>query len=79
VVACAHVPLGLAWLPTTRWTAGRKYVVRMDPMETQWSSPATAHLILSLQPVPAAPFPACSQLWTQRGTLLPAGTLPISF
>lgn len=79
IAACAHVPLGLAWLPTSRWKAGQVYAVRMDPMETDWSSPATAHLFLTLQRVPRVAFPTCGQLWKQRGLLLPAGALSISF
>lgn len=79
LVGCAHSPLGLAWFPTPRWSAGHVYAVRMEPIETHWNSEGTARFSVELRPVPGEPQPDCSMLWRTHSRLWPAGTLNIRF
>ncbi|MBV9280140.1 MAG: hypothetical protein JOZ41_08685 [Chloroflexi bacterium] len=81
LVGCAHQPLGLAWLPTSRWSPRHTYVVRMDPLETSWQSPGRADLFVELRPVPSGrqQGPDCPTLWSRHGALWPVGSLTISF
>jgi uncharacterized membrane protein len=80
LVACASHPLGLSWLPTSRWKVGHSYVIRMDPMETQWNTPGTSRLFMELRPaLPASSSQSCAALWHQHGKLYPVGTLKVQF
>lgn len=78
LISCANDPLGLSWLPTTRWKPGRTYVVRMSPIETTWQTPGTASLSVQLLPSWQAQSP-CSSIWRKHASLWPLGTLRISF
>jgi uncharacterized membrane protein len=87
LINCASHPLGLDWYPTTRWKAGHTYAVRMDPIETNWNVPGTAHLSMELMPMSAENLkpqakPArmpCQILWQRHGKLLPVGTLDVEY
>jgi uncharacterized membrane protein len=78
LAACSQNALGLAWLPTSKWKTGQRYLVRMGPLETDWESPATAHLYFGLSPVRST-LPTCAQLWRGHGKIWPVGTLDIAF
>jgi hypothetical protein len=79
LMSCADEPLGLAWLPTSRWTPHHTYAVRLQPLETSWQTPGTASLYVELRPsLPATP-PPCSTLWKHHGKLWKVGTLAIQF
>ncbi|HZU11596.1 MAG TPA: DUF2079 domain-containing protein [Chloroflexota bacterium] len=72
---CDPFPLGLSWLPTSRWTPGHTYAVRMQPFETQWNGPPrTIDMVLSLQPVRRETDP-CTTFWSHRSRLWPVGTV----
>lgn len=71
LVGCASQPLGLAWLPTSRWTPGATYQVRLPPLETNWNIPGTLKFQLEVRPVPpeVKGQPAsCAYLWQQHIT-----------
>jgi uncharacterized membrane protein len=79
LIQCAADPLGLAWLPTTYWKVGHSYAVRMNPLETDWRTPGTVHLYVSLGPALTGKPPDCARLWSRHGKLWPAGTQDIEF
>jgi hypothetical protein len=69
LVGCASQPLGLAWLPTSRWTPGTTYQVRLPPLETNWNTPGTLNFRIEVRPVPAdvnGQAPSCAYLWQQH-------------
>jgi hypothetical protein len=78
LMGCVKDPLGLAWLPTSRWMAGQTYRVRMDTLETNWNMPGTAALSMELLPMSAGePKVSCGRLWAHHGKLWNVGTLDI--
>lgn len=79
MIKCQDVALGLAWLPTSSWRTGHTYVVRMQPLETDWHMPGTARLYMALQPALHGSAPTCQTLWQQHGRLHGLGSLNISF
>lgn len=79
LIGCSRDPLGLAWLPTSRWRPGHTYAVRLAPLETQTNTPGTAVLWLGIMRMSRNANTSCAQIWSQRGQLWPAGTLPIQF
>ena len=79
LIQCAADPLGLAWFPTSQWKVGHTYVVRMNPLETDWGTPGTARLYVSLGPALTSKPPDCARLWSRHGQLWPAGTQDIEF
>lgn len=87
LVGCSSEPLGLAWLPTSKWKPGHTYAVRMQRLETTIDQPGgvthpgTAHLSVELMPVPTdkRPHPNCGIDWARRGKTWPAGALNIHF
>jgi hypothetical protein len=79
VAGCAASPLGLAWQPTSTWTSDRPYLMRSDYLDTEWQSPAQAHLYLEIRPVVHDPQPDCTMLWRTHGRLADLGTRSISF
>jgi hypothetical protein len=80
LVGCSHGPLGLSWLPTSRWQAGQTYAVRMDTLETDWNIPGTARLYVELTPVSnLSQGGECRALWARHGTLWPVGSLAVRF
>jgi uncharacterized membrane protein len=86
LVGCASQPLGLAWFPTSRWTTGKTYQVRLPPLETNWNVPGNMHFQLEVRPVPEEVKqkpPSCGYLWQQhlqRHTRLwDAGTMALNF
>ncbi len=79
-------PLGLAWLPTSRWKPGRTYAVRMQSIETNWATPGDARpgiaqFFVEILPFsPVDPVHRCtSALWQHHGPLAPIGDLDIQF
>lgn len=77
-VTCSTDPLGLAWMPTTRWVPGRTYVVRMAPQETDWSSRATARFFVAIERMERPHFNGCPALPSaSRRTAV--GALTIAF
>lgn len=79
MIGCVPEPLGLAWFPTSNWSVGHTYQVRMEPLETSIATPGTAHLSVELVPTPAGPHPDCAALWHSHGHLWSAGQLTIQF
>jgi hypothetical protein len=86
LVGCASQPLGLAWFPTSRWTPGTSYQVRLPPLETNWNIPGSVRFQFEVRPV--APEvnhqpPSCAYLWQQhlqRHThLWGAGSMSLDF
>jgi hypothetical protein len=68
LIGCAHEPLGLAWLPTSRWRVGPTYLIHMDPLETNWQSFGTARFYVELRIV-EHPATGCGGLWRGHGRL----------
>ena len=69
LVGCASQPLGLDWLPTSHWSAGVSYQVRLPPLETNWNVPGTLQFELEMRRDPAevGGQPAsCTTLWEQH-------------
>jgi uncharacterized membrane protein len=79
LIQCAGDPLGLAWFPTSQWKVGHAYRVRMNPLETNWQSPGTARLYITLGRALTSKPPDCARLWSRHGKLWPAGTVDIQF
>jgi hypothetical protein len=81
LIGCSRDPLGLPWLPTTKWQPGRTYEVRMAPLETDWNDPGTAHLSMALYPesLGSSDKTTCAVLWARHGHLYDAGSLGLSF
>jgi hypothetical protein len=74
---CSSDPLGLAWLPTSRWKPGRTYVVRMAPIETNTSGPGTARLYVGVAGMAVPHFKACPRFSPHHTTQV--GVLPFTF
>ena len=86
LVGCASQPLGLAWFPTSRWTPGSTYQVRLPPLETNWNLPGSVRFQFEVRPVAAEVNhqPAgCEYLWQQhlqrRTHLWSAGSMALDF
>jgi hypothetical protein len=78
LMGCVKDPLGLTWLPTSRWQPGQVYQVRMDTLETSWNDIGTAKLSMEMLPMSADDVHvSCGQLWARHGRLWKVGTLGI--
>lgn len=74
-------PLGLDWLPASRWRPGQTYAVRMQSIETDWATPGRAQLFVEILPFsPVDPLHQCTPaLWQRHGRLASIGSLDIQF
>ncbi len=80
MVGCTSDPLGLAWYPTSRWTPGKTYVVRMRVLEFSDQYPGLANLVMGLFPMPHHRAPAdCNVLWSQHQALWSVGSKDANF
>ncbi len=80
VIQCNAQPLGLAWLPTTRWRPGYRYVIRMSPMQIDWQTFGTAQVYAGFRPAPTDPYRfSCDQMWKKHGPLWHVGSVTIGF
>jgi uncharacterized membrane protein len=86
LVGCASQPLGLAWLPTSRWTPGTRYQVRLPPLETNWNTAGTLQFHLEVRPIApeiSGQPPSCAHLWQQHlkrhTTLWSVGSMGLNF
>jgi hypothetical protein len=83
-VDCQGNALGLDWLPTSRWSRGQSYAVRLQPIETFAAAPGTAQFFLALEPAAtvermlAHPPYSCTPLWNRHGRLWDLGTLNVT-
>lgn len=80
VLQCSARPLGLAWLPTSRWTAGKVYRVYLNTLETAPGPPGTARLLVELIHTPTDLSALnCGRLWATRGRLHEIGKRALPF
>jgi hypothetical protein len=79
VIGCASIPLGLAWMPTSRWRPNHPYLVSLQPLETSWQTPGTASLYVSLRTAVTDPNLTCAALWAHHGQLRSIGTISLPF
>jgi hypothetical protein len=77
MIGCAHEPLGLAWLPTSKWRPHQTYVVHMEPLETNWQGFGTSQLYVELNPVSQS-HGDCATLWLARGKMRPVGDVALN-
>jgi hypothetical protein len=81
LMGCTHLALGLAWDPTSRWSPGQTYVVRLQPLELDsvWQTPGRSNLSVALQPVPRDATTSCTTLRRQATVTRPLGSRIIQF
>jgi uncharacterized membrane protein len=77
MIGCVHDPLGLEWLPTSRWQQGKTYLVHMDSLETSWQSFGVARFYVELKPT-AETHADCASLWPEHGRIWSIGSMSIN-